>query len=189
VTERENAVGRYAPVEVTPTDYERQVARHFSGVGADVRNLEIKHHDRVRGVDGDYVIDTTIRYEALGGAEFLVLVEAKLHGRPVERGEVQKLFQKVQSTGAHKGILVSSAGFQQGAVEFARTHGIALIQLIHGAARFEARDKYGRLPIAPESMGLAAIHVYGTDRGYGMTTLSEASDKVRELLPGLDGEV
>jgi hypothetical protein len=81
----------------------------------------------VEAPDGNYVCDVTARFEATG-VEFLVLIEAKLHGRPVERQHVQVLQQKVTSANAHKGILVSSARFQSGAIDFAKAHRIALLR-------------------------------------------------------------
>lgn len=85
------STGRYPPVDMTYEDYEREVVRLFTKAGRGVSNVRVKHRDLVKGHDGDYVIDTTVRFEALGGAEFLVLIEAKFHKRPVERSVVQEL--------------------------------------------------------------------------------------------------
>ena len=70
----EEAAGPYAPVELTPRDYEHLVASLFAKLGDDLDGLRIQHGERVEGVDGKYLIDTTIRFRALGEAEFLVLV-------------------------------------------------------------------------------------------------------------------
>ncbi len=59
--------------------------------------------------------------------DFLVLV--KLHRNPIMREVVQVLRDKVQSVSAHKGVLVSSAPFQRGAIEYADAHGIALVHV------------------------------------------------------------
>ena len=90
----------------------------------------------------------------------------------------------MQSTGAHKGILVSAIGFQKGALEFARVHGIALVQLVDGAALFATRALDAPRP-KPGSMGIAALHLYETPRGYGFTTLTGEPQYVREILPGV----
>jgi len=41
------------------------------------------------------------------------------------------LADKVKSLGAHKGILISTSGFQRGAYEYAVKHGIALLQIVN----------------------------------------------------------
>src|SRR5713226_3418483 len=121
------AVGRLPAASMSWDQYEHEVVKLFAEWGAELDEFRITHRERVQGSDGTYVIDSVIRYRAMG-MSFLVLVEAKLHGRPVERSDLQQLYQKVVSTGAHKGVLVSSGGFQAGALEFAKHHGIALIQ-------------------------------------------------------------
>ncbi|MVO99556.1 hypothetical protein EDM21_08445 [Paenibacillus sp. N10] len=60
---------------------------------------------------------------------FKVIVECKRYTRPVEREKIVVLADKVRSLGAHKGILISTSGFQSGATEYARQHGIALLQI------------------------------------------------------------
>jgi restriction system protein len=80
----------------------------------------------------------TVRFDQLG-AHFLVLVECKDHSRPVEREDVQVLADKVRAAGAQKGMLFSTNGFQRGAVEYARSHGVALVRVIEGALTYESR--------------------------------------------------
>ncbi|MCA1706611.1 MAG: hypothetical protein LC808_26450 [Actinobacteria bacterium] len=53
----------YEPAEVSPEDYERQVARHFASLSRYVEDLQIGHQEKIQDVDGAYVIDSTIRYE------------------------------------------------------------------------------------------------------------------------------
>lgn len=47
----------------------------------------------------------------------------------------------VQSLGAQKGILISTSNFQSGAIEYAKTHGIALIQMTEAGTNIETRDR------------------------------------------------
>jgi hypothetical protein len=82
-----------------------------------------------------------------------VLVEAKLHKNPVKRELVQVLHQKVQSVGAHKGLMVSTAPYQTGAVIFAKAHGIALVTVTEGRFVYETRDA---LPVSQTSREEAA---------------------------------
>lgn len=124
---------------VTAEEFERQVATIFTSLGENLPGLEVVHPDLVHGTDGDFVIDATARFEALGGLSFLVLIEAKLHGRPVERSDVQVLREKMLSTGAQKGIVASNAPFQRGALEFARVHGISLVRIVDEGMLIEVR--------------------------------------------------
>ena len=54
----------------------------------------------------------------------------------VKRDRVQELWAKIQSVGAHKGILFATAGFQSGAIEFAKSHGIALVEIADGRSSY-----------------------------------------------------
>ncbi len=119
------------PLNLSPRQYELAVKDILDGAGVDLSEFSSRHLEDVPGVDGSYAIDVTVRFSALG-AEFLVLVECKHEKRKVERQAVQVLHDKVRSTGAHKGMLFSVAGFQQGAIEYADIHGIALVQLADG---------------------------------------------------------
>jgi len=76
--------------------------------------------DAVKNVDGTDLIDMTVRFSVIG-ASFLVLVEREHEQRKVERQAVKA------PTGAQTGMLLSQAGFQSGAVEYAIVHGITLI--------------------------------------------------------------
>ncbi|HET9897920.1 MAG TPA: restriction endonuclease [Streptosporangiaceae bacterium] len=130
----------YPSPEITPGEFEEFVAVHLLGsAGAEVSNLAIVLHETVAGADGRYDFDVTARYE-FAGMSFLVLVEAKLHKNPVKRQHVQILHQKIQSVGAHKGVIVATAPYQIGAVEFAKAHGIALVTVTEGRFIFETRD-------------------------------------------------
>ena len=51
--------------------------------------------------------------------EFLIVVEAKKHRYPIKRELVQVLHSKIQSVGAHKGVMVSTAPYQNGALDSA----------------------------------------------------------------------
>lgn len=65
------------------------------------------------------------------GVEFKVIAECKRYSSPVSREKVAVLADKVKSLGAHKGIMISTCGFQSGAYEYAKKHGIALLQVIN----------------------------------------------------------
>jgi len=100
------------------------------------QDFRATHREVLGGSDGEYEIDVVVRFSALGGAEFTVLCECKKHNHPIKRELVQVLHSKLQSVGAHKAILVATSPFQSGAIEFAETHGIALVTVENGSVAY-----------------------------------------------------
>lgn len=134
--------------EATPEEFELAVKGILDAAAGTLVNYESSHLERLKASDGEYVLDVVARFEALG-AEFVVLVECKHQGRKVERHEVQVLNAKVQSLGAHKGMLFSTAGFQSGAIEYAGAHGIALAHLVKGETIWMTKGAGPRTPPPP----------------------------------------
>jgi len=92
-------------------------------------NFSIQHNVHILTDDGIYQIDVYASSMAMG-VEFKVITECKRYSTPVSREKVAVLHDKVRSIGAHKGIMISTCGFQSGTYEYAKKHGIALIQII-----------------------------------------------------------
>jgi hypothetical protein len=120
-------------------DFEGFVAGTFEQLAPELEDLRVELHERIVGVDGEYDFDATVRF-SVGGLAFLVLVEAKCHRHPIRRDVVQVLLSKVASVGAQKGVLVSTAPFQKGAMVYAATHGIALIKVTEGRFTIQSRS-------------------------------------------------
>lgn len=193
MTEADDPVARptafYPPADISPAEFENFVTSLFEGIeeSGGVTNLRIQNHEVVRGVDGTYDFDATVRYD-LAGLAFLILVEAKLHKNPIKRETVQVLHQKLQSVGAQKAVLVSTAPFQQGALNFALAHGIALVTVTEGRFTYEtkaaakhpalsreqARQRYG----LPDFIG----HVYSKGDKPGSVGVTVASPEFPEYL-------
>lgn len=133
--------GLYPQPEMSAAEFESFVADQLATLmRADgVLGLVVDKHPLVAGVDGSYDFDATLRYR-LGGIEFLVVVEAKYHSRPIERELVQVLRDKVASVGGHKGVMVARSGYQSGALDYASVHGIALISVTEGRFTIERRS-------------------------------------------------
>lgn len=123
--------GSYPPADITATEFEGWVSEILAAAGERVGNLRVTLHEKVVGLDGEYDFDATARF-GWAGIEFLVLVEAKCHKDPIKRELVQVLYQKLQSVGAHKAVMVSTAPYQSGALTFAKAHGVALVQVTEG---------------------------------------------------------
>jgi restriction system protein len=133
--------------EITPEEYELQVKMWLESVGQELDEFSAIHREVLRGADGEYEIDVVVRFKALGGVQFKALVECKKHKNPIKRELVQALHQKQLSLGANKAILVSTSAFQDGAVAFAKAHGIALVRLMSGAALYIQGSKSNDAPI------------------------------------------
>lgn len=129
---------RYPPADIAPTEFEQWVAEVFDSAAPGLEDLRMGVHQRVTGIDGSFDFDATLRYR-WAGMEFLVLVEAKRHTNPIKRELVQVLHSKVQSVGAQKGVMISTAPFQRGALEFAKVHGIALVSVTEGRFTYETK--------------------------------------------------
>lgn len=136
---------------MSPDDFERWVADFMQSLGAGTPGFTVTLHERIAAGDGTYEIDVTARYEVAGVAH-LMLIEAKRHTNPIKRELVQALHQKLQSVGGHKAVLVATAPFQSGAIDFALAHGIALIAVTQG--RFAIMTKSFE-PTPPPSRRLA----------------------------------
>jgi restriction system protein len=117
------------PLAMTPDEFEIFVRKYLEEQGGNLKDFRTQHLEKMKSTDGDYVIDVTARFEALG-ADFLVLIECKRYtSAPVEREEVQALNQKRISLGAHKAMMFTTSSFRNGAIKFAAANRIALVQV------------------------------------------------------------
>ena len=148
---------------VTPKAYEEAVAALARSMDLELAGWEVKHLDALDGLDGTYVMDVTARFR-LAGMDFLILFECKRHRDPVKRSDVQVLLAKLQSIGAQKGVVVAATGFQRGALEFAKAHGIACVRLVDEAWTYLTRDT--AVATAPVPTGVYCGYAMTPD-GYG----------------------
>jgi hypothetical protein len=187
----------YPAADITPAEFERFVVELLGSVSPHVDAFDVNLHDKVQGVDGLYDFDATVRF-ALGGMQFVVLVEAKRHSNPIKRELVQVLHDKLRSVGAQKAAMISTAPYQRGALEYAKTNGIALATVTEGRFTFEARSA-GEAPVmsrqeAGDRFGLPELvgHAYlpgETPRSTSVTLLStEYPDYVAKALFGVTVE-
>ena len=137
----------YPPLKPTPEEFELAVKANLDSLSAGLADYQSQHRESINGTDGEYEIDITVRFTALG-ANYLTLIECKRYQRPVGREKVQALLAKMQSIGAQKGMMFSTSGFQSGASEFAGAHGIALVEFVDGRSSFVRKsfDHDGPIP-------------------------------------------
>lgn len=134
--------------KISPTEFEKyclEILKAYAESEA-LTDFNIAHDEKIKTTDGEYQIDIYAEFTALS-VKFKVLVECKRYSRPIEREKIIILADKIQSLGANKGVLISTSGFQSGAVEYAKTHGIALIQIfdkhiMHIQASASPRNNY-----------------------------------------------
>lgn len=124
--------------DISPEEFEQFVAEVLRSGSPGLERFAVESHEVLQSADGDYDLDATVRFSFLG-MDYLTLVEAKCYSHPIKRELVQVLHQKMQSVGAQKAVMISTAPFQRGAIEFAKAHGIALVMVSEGRFTFETR--------------------------------------------------
>ena len=172
-----------APVHITPEEYEKQVCTWLSNAAKkDGNNIRWLHREVVEGQGGDYQIDVTGEMSLLGGATLRILVECKRCRRPVERDELLAHAMKVQDTASHKGMVFSTAGFQSGALKFAKSKGVATAILTGGGANYFTKSlgPHKSLPTHSAFPQYGAWFVTQGETAVGMSWL--ASDRLDPII-------
>ena len=115
---------------ITPSEFEKYCKEILLGFAEKEKllNFKITHDEKIHADDGLYQIDLFASFTIME-LEFKVICECKRYKNNVSREKVAVLNDKVRSLGAHKGILLSTSGFQSGAVQYAKKHGIALLRV------------------------------------------------------------
>ena len=135
--------------KITSVQFEQEVKTYLESTSGKLREFQTEHRESIDGHDGTYEIDITARFRIFG-ADFLVLVECKHHKNRIKREHVQVLHGKLVTLGAQKAMLFSTSEFQEGAVEYAIQHGIALVRLASGETSYFSRSA-NRTPL-PDSV-------------------------------------
>lgn len=165
------------PIEVTPTEYEKQVVAWLTAAEGQLTSFSVQHLETLPGSAGEYVIDAVAKFQVFGGAEIAVLVECKKLKRSVERDVVMILEGKMRETGSHKGIIFSTSGFQRGAIKYAAEHGIALIAFVDGPHTYVTRsaEEVPRSHLPADLPKYAGFWPTPTDTGLSISTISSTS--------------
>lgn len=128
---RRSAV-EYSIVPDDPTDYEELVRSVYQSIleqeGA--KNIRVQHNTKFQGQSGaKHQIDVHWTFES-GGVTFTAVVECKKHGRPAEKNDVSAFITILADLpDSPRGIFVSRAGFQAGAIKLAKKHNIMLVEI------------------------------------------------------------
>ncbi len=89
--------------------------------------LNVFHNRAYRGQSGHaHEIDVSAEL-VVGGCRLTILIECKQYRQRVATDDVLNFVGRVRDIGAHKGIIVTTVGFQEGAKKIAEAAGIALV--------------------------------------------------------------
>lgn len=122
-------MGRYSQ-HLASLEYEDFVKSVFETL-LEKQPSGIEHNRRMLGKRSGHEHQIDIVIEAkIAGLDVLILVECKHYKRTVEIGDVLEFAERIDDVGGHKGVIVSTLGFQEGAIKVARGHGIALISTL-----------------------------------------------------------
>ena len=115
---------------ITPIEFEKYCREILLGYAEkeQLTNFSIDHDVKLVSNDGEYQIDLYATFTALN-VEMRIICECKQYKNRVKREKVVILADKVKSLGAQKEILLSTSAFQSGAIQYAKTHRIALIRV------------------------------------------------------------
>ncbi len=147
------------PLTLSPSEFEVLVQKHLETAGGLLSDFQVTLLEEVPGEAGDYTIDVVARFTALGGAEFLVLIECKRHKNSIKRELVQVLHDKMQDTHAQKGMMFSTAPYQDGALQYAKTRRIALVELREGGSSWHTKD-FGSETLPPPWIQLQPVELW-----------------------------
>ena len=113
------------------TEFERFTQRVFQKLESNdvLKPSRVQHNVKLKGKSGcEHQIDVYWEYEK-DGISHRVAIECKNYKTHVPIGKVRDFFGVLQDLDNVSGIMVSSKGFQEGAIKFADFHGISLKEL------------------------------------------------------------
>jgi hypothetical protein len=107
----------------TKHDIEKRLKATFG------KEIEVKHLQKLKSPDGiEHEVDLHYYFE-VDGIKYLNIVECKQWNKSVTR-EMVKAFKAVKDDlRAHKAVMITNHGYQSGAIEYAKVHGIGLVKL------------------------------------------------------------
>lgn len=121
-------------------------------------------------------VDISFETQVLG-TQVLVLAECKHLERNVEAGDVVKFYGDLQDIGAHKGVIFTSVGYQEGAIKVAESHGIALVVL--DPVKKTTDMKYVTKAFRPPGVFTSDCFLQGRIRAFGGPLGGESIGEIR----------
>lgn len=87
--------------------------------------VKVNHDIQVQGIARNHQIDVYWEYR-LGGVLHRVIINCKNYKTTVEVGDVEGLAGVLHDMPGVRGVIVTTLGFQKGAIDYAKVHGIGL---------------------------------------------------------------
>ncbi|MCD4695152.1 MAG: restriction endonuclease, partial [Bacteroidales bacterium] len=108
-------------------EYEKYIKTVFTQIlkNEDIQNIFVDHDVKLKGKTGTHQIDVYWEYKQFGEL-IKVAVECKRYSKNVSIGVVRDFNSVLQDLNCSKGIIVTTTGFQKGAIEFASNNNISL---------------------------------------------------------------
>jgi len=115
--------------------------------------------------ESDIIFDIAIEVYPEGSTElsFLVLIECKNYSRSVPVGAVQNFSDSVKQVGGHKGIMISTSAFQEGALNVCRSRRIGVMRYFNkGDFEWTLRRSVsaGTRPNTPDHAPARALEIF-----------------------------
>lgn len=136
---------------------------------------KVRRNRRMRGRKSGHMhqIDLTVEL-TVADLDFLILVECKHYNARVKVDDLLTFAQRIDDIGANKGIVVTTVGYQRGALKVAKGHRIALVTTIPKwkVVRYCTRD------------GVIEGQMEG---GHYIGTQFEPTDRLAGIMPKLLG--
>ncbi|MBI1267867.1 MAG: hypothetical protein GC193_10605 [Cryomorphaceae bacterium] len=142
--------------------------------GKDFRNVVVEHNVRIRGISGVLrQIDVYWEFE-FAGAIYRNVIQAKEWNSKITLGTIDTLYSVIRDIpGSPKGYLITTVGFQSGAIDYAKTHGIELYKLYELSDNDKKELKIGDPPII-DAFWCSVSHI-------AIMTTAPVSDDFRRL--------
>lgn len=170
--------------ELTPREFEDHVRDWLVTSGANLEAFEVTRLEKISGSGGDYEIDVVVRLCIFGGADLTILVECKHHKNPIKRDVIMVLESKLRDTKAHKGMVFSTCAFQSGALDFAKVHGIATLQVADSGTAYCTKS-FSPIATHPMTAGAVAWLCEPSEAGHSMSLVSrDEGDVLAQWLHG-----
>lgn len=120
---------------------------------SDVSNVAVRHDVKIRGLSGEvHQIDVFWEFE-IAGVRHRTCIECRHYTGKIKKTQVAAFSRILADLDGAKGIMVTTVGFQSGAVGLARTDGIRLMQVaplvqeIHVNITVRGGEVSGWLPV------------------------------------------
>ncbi len=116
----------------TGKSYEQLTQRIFSEFLSQnqVNTVDVQHDVTLQGKTAQHQIDVYWEFELQKGIRYVTVMQCKDWSRPVEQGELIKFKGVLDDLPDQpRGIFVTKTGYQSGAREYAKAHGIKLYEL------------------------------------------------------------